>query len=107
MNKIKIILMALLIFLPCGCISSIANKIKKPSPPPNNRSFTQIKNVDIKDIDTNKDNVIDKDELKAFQDNNTPDSTSPLYVIILISLFTFVMCILPKSCSLIKKKLKK
>jgi hypothetical protein len=105
MNKTKTIIIFLLFLLFGGCASSVSTRVNSPSPNP--KSFSQIKSINIEDVDTNKDNVIDKEELIAFQETHTPDSSNPLYVVLFISIFTFVMCLIPGSCSFVKNKIKK
>ena len=82
-----------------GCFS--AAKIDNKS------TFSQLKGLTVKDLDKNKDNFIDSNELKSYQECASTDSSTPLYVILTIFGFTGLICILPKSCSYIKKKIKK
>jgi len=101
----KTILLCFLVLLFISCVSSSQNTAKNT--PNNSRTFTKINNVKFKDIDKNNDKIINKEELEAYQDCNNPDSATPLYVILFVCGFTSLMCLLPKTCSFIKKKIKK
>ena len=87
-----------LLFL-SGCVSV---------PPIDNKStFSQFKKIDIKSLDKNNDNVIDKQELESYQECNTPDSSTPLYVTLSICILTILACFLPKGAAFVKNKIKK
>lgn len=105
MNKTKTIIIFLLFLLFGGCASSVSTRVNSPSPNP--KSFSQIKSINIEDVDTNKDNVIDEKELIAFQESRATDSSSSLYVVLSIFILTLFLCFLPTFCSFIKKKIKK
>ena len=101
MKTLKHILIIFCIFFPIGCVTT------PHTPSSNIKTFSNLKHVELEDIDKNDDKVIDKDELEAYQHCNSPDSSTPLYVILFICGFTSLMCLLPKTCSFIKKKIKK
>ena len=96
---IKSITIVFFLLLLSGCFS--VSKIDNKSTP------SQLKSITVKDLDKNKDNVIDSNELKAYQECSSPDSSTPLYVMLIICGFTGLMCILPKCGSYIKNKIKK
>ena len=95
----------LCIFLPSSCMTTSQSFTSKT--PNSNATYSKLKGIKIEDVDKNDDKVIDKKELEAYQHRNSPDSTTPLYVILFICGFTSLMCLLPKTCSFIKKKIKK
>ena len=74
---------------------------------PNVKIFSQFKDVELQDIDINKDNVIDKKELQLYQNKKSIDSLTPIYIISLICGFTIFVCFMPKLFSFVKNKIKK
>ena len=95
----------LCIFLPSSCMTTSQSFTPKTS---NSRAaHSKLNNIKIEDVDKNNDKVIDKEELEAYQHRNSPDSSTPLYVILLICGLTSLVCLLPKTYSFVKKKIKK
>ena len=104
MKRLKFVIILVFLLLLSGCFSVSQTSSGAPS---NSKIFSQFKDVELKDIDINKDNVIDKKELQLYQNKKSIDSLTPIYIISLICGSTIFVCFMPKLFSFVKNKIKK